>query len=143
MPKNQIPYFLKDDVYTRTQFLNADTTSIKDICTAGENGSYVYMINITSTDSVARTTTLFLNDGTNDIPIKFGVSIGIQQGNIANLPDPVRLVQSNSGFILGRILDRDQNFYIPLPAGWKLRARMDSSVTNGTAITFIVHRKDF
>lgn len=143
MAKNKEAFFLANDVYTRTQFVNADGTTIKDICMAGADGSYVYVINITSTDSVARTVTLFLNDGTNDIPIKFAVAVGIQQGNIANLPDPVRLVQSNSGFILGRILDRDQNFYIPLPAGWKLRARMDSSVTNGTAITFIVHRKDF
>lgn len=143
MPKNQIPYFLKDDVYTRTQFVNADATTIKDICTAGADGSYVYIINITSTDTVARTTTLFINDGTNDIPIKFAVSVGIQQGNIGSLPDPVRLIQANTGFLLGRLLDRDQNYYIPLPAGWKLRARMDSSVTAATAVTFLVHRKDF
>lgn len=143
MAKNKEAYFLSNDVYTRTQFVNADGTTIKDICTAGADGSYVYMINITSTDTVTRNISLFLNDGVNDIPIKVGIILAINQGNVASTPDPLRLIQANIGFVVTRILDRDQNYYIPLPAGWKLRARADAAISPSSAITILVHRKDF
>lgn len=127
---------------THTLFENADSTTIKDICVAGAEGSYVYEISLTGTNSTTREVTLFLNDGTNDIPIKLA-TVAINQGTVIGTPDPLRLIQPTAGFIVGRLFDRDQNYYIPLPTGWKLRMRVNLAVTAGQALTVLVHRKDF
>ena len=140
--KNTTPYMLQNDVYTRTLFENADSTTIKDICVAGTDGSYVYEISLTGTNSTTRDVTLFLNDGTNDIPLKLA-TVAINQGSVIGTPDPLRLVQPTIGFVIQRLFDRDQNYYIPLPAGCKLRMRVNAAITAGQAITALVHRKDF
>lgn len=142
MAKNTTPYMLQADVYTRTTFVNADGTTTKDICAAGADGSYVYEVQITGDISTTRDITLFANDGTNDIPIKLA-TVAISQGNVIGTPDPLRLIQPATGFIVGRLLDRDQNYYIPLPTGWKLRMRVNTAVTAGQTITVLAHRKDF
>jgi hypothetical protein len=142
MTKNTTPYMLQNDVYTSTLFENADGTNIKDICEAGTDGSYVYMVQVTGNNSTARDITLFLNDGSNNIPIKLA-TVAINQGTVIATPDPLRLIQPTAGFVVGRLLDRDQNYYIPLPTGWKLRMRVNTAVTSGQAITVIAHRKDF
>ena len=58
-------------------------------------------------------------------------------------PDPLRLIQAPSGFVVNRVLDRDQNYYIPLPAGWKLRMRVNVAILAGQTITVLTQRKDF
>lgn len=133
---------LQNDVYTRTLFENSDGTNIKDICSAGTEGSYVYEISLTGTNSTTRDVTLFLNDGTNDITIKLA-TVAINQGTIIATPDPLRLIQAPSGFVVNRVLDRDQNYYIPLPAGWKLRMRVNVAILAGQTITVLTQRKDF
>lgn len=133
---------LQNDVYTRTLFENTDGTNIKDICSAGTEGSYVYEICVIGTNSTTRDLTFFINNGSNDIPIKF-ITLAINQGNVITTPDPLRLIQSSSGFIACRLLDRDQNYYIPLPSGFKLRMRVNTTITAGQDITVLVHRKDF
>lgn len=133
---------LQNDVYTRTTFVNADGTNIKDICAAGTDGSYVYEIQVSGDITTTRDITLFANDGTNDIPIKLA-TVAITQGTVIATPDPLRLIQPATGFIVGRLLDRDQNYYIPLPVGYKIRMRVNTAVTAGQTITVLTHRKDF
>jgi hypothetical protein len=144
MPKNTTAYFTKQDrIPTRVNFVNADGTTAKNICTAAADDSRIMEILVTSTDSAARDMVFFLNDGTNDVPIKF-CTIGGFQGNINTNPDPFRLVNSNNGFIVGRLFDRDQNYYIALPAGYSLRARCTTAVASGAfAISVLVVIKDF
>jgi hypothetical protein len=142
MAKNTTPYMLKADVYTRTTFVNADGTTVKDICTAGADGSYVYLLQLTGDNTTTRDITLFMHDGTNEVPIKLA-TVAINQGNVIATPDPLRLIQPASGFVVGRLLDRDQNYYIPLPAGCKLRMRVNTAVASGQTITVLTHRKDF
>lgn len=141
MPKNEIPYLLQNDVYVVSSFLNADGTTIKDICTAGTEGSYVYELQITATITTTRDITLYLSDGTQDIPIKL-ITVGVSQGTVIGSPDPMRLIQG-SFFIPGRLLERDQNYYIPLPSGWKLRMKANVAITSGQEIKVVAHRKDF
>jgi len=141
MTKNTTGYFLKDDVYTRTVFQPADTTTIKDIATAGANGSYVYLLNITSENTGASAMTIYMSNGVVDVPIKIP-SIINNYGNSAANPDPLALINVDISFIVGRVFDRDQNYYIPLPAGWKLRAKLNATIPTGN-MTFLVHQKDF
>jgi hypothetical protein len=142
MAKNTTPYLLQNDVYTRQTFVNADGTTEKIICSAGTEGSYLYMINISADINAARDMVLVIHDGTNSTPIKF-LTVGINQGNTIASPDPIRLLQADANFIVGRLLDRDQNYYIPLPAGFSIRARMISAVPSGQTIVVNTHRKDF
>lgn len=142
MAKNTTAYFLANDVYVRTTFVNADGTNIKSICPSGADGSYVYEIQITGDNTATRDITLYINDGTNDIPIKLS-TVAINQGNVIGTPDPLRLIQPVTGFIVGRILERDQNYYIPLPTGFSIRMKVNTAVTAGQTITVLVNRKDF
>lgn len=142
MAKNTTAFFTKQErIPTRVTFANADGTNIKDICSAGADDSRLMEVLITSTDSAVKEMTFYLNDGTNDIPIKL-CSIAINQGNVIATPDPVRLINSTN-FINGRLMDRDQNYYLALPAGYKLRAKCNSAVTAATAITVLAILKDF
>ena len=142
MSKNTTPYMLQADVYTNTVFQNADTTNIKDICDVGTEGSYVYEISITGTNSATRDITIYLNDGVTDIPIKLA-TVAINQGTVIGQPDPLRLIQPSSGAIGSRLLDRDQNYYIPLPLGWKVRMKVNVTLTAGQTLNVLTHRKDF
>jgi hypothetical protein len=142
MAKNTTAFMLKEDVVTRTTFVNADGTTIKDITPASVDGTYVYEIEITSDDTAAKDVTLYLNDGTNDIPIKLA-TVAINQGSIIATPDPLRLIQPSSGFIVGRLLDRDQNYYIPIPVGDKLRMKCNVAVTATKTIVVNVKAKNF
>lgn len=142
MAKNTTPYLLRTDtIPTRVTFTSADTTKVKDICSAGTEGSYLYEIAITNTEATSRDITLYLYDGSNDIPIKLS-TVAANQGNIITTPDPLILIQPVIGFIAGRLLDRDQNYYLQLPTNYKIRMKVNTSLTSGT-ITVLTRLKDF
>ena len=142
MAKNKEAYFTKQERIERQTFVPADGTTIKDICTAGADDSRLMEVLITSTDTAAKDITFYLNDGTNDTPIKLA-TVAARQGDIITTPDSLRLLNSNSGFINGRLFDRDQNYYIPLPAGYKLRAKCNAAVSATKDIVVIAILKDF
>jgi hypothetical protein len=142
MAKNTIPFMLQNDVYSRTVFSSSDATSTKQICESGTEGSYVYEILVTGTNSSSINATFYLSDGTNDTPVKWA-TIGANQGNLISSPDPLRLVQPAATFIVGRLLDRDQNYYIPLPSGYSLKMSLNTSLSSGQNVVVVVHRKDF
>lgn len=146
MAKNTTAYFLNKQVIQRTTFANADGTTIKSIFTAAPEDSWVYDIVITSTVASAMDATIYLYDGTNDIVIKQLLSpnnILANQGTGISSPNPLRLLQSSDGNqITVRLLDRDQNYFIALPVGWTLRAKMNSTIASGT-VTFLVMSRNF
>ena len=132
----------KNDVYTKTLFTHTDGTTPKDIAVGGDNGIGVYEIMLNVNTSVATNIILFLYDGENDIPIKYSsVAAGIGMSNSS--PDPLRFIQPSVNFLVNRVLDRDQNFCIPLPAGWRLRMRMVAALTNPQSIMVITQCKEF
>ncbi len=133
---------LQNDVYTRTLFQNSDSTNIKDICIAGEEGSYLYEISITGTNTTTRELTFYISDGGLDIPIKL-VTVAINQGSVISQPDPLRLIQPISGSVIARVLDRDQNYYIPLPIGWSIKMKVNVALTAGQTLNVLTQRKDF
>lgn len=146
MAKNTTAYFLNKQVIQRTAFANADGTTIKSIFTAAPEDSWVYDIVITSTVASAMDATIYLYDGTNDIVIKQLLSpnnILANQGTGMSSPNPLRLLQSSDGNqITVRLLDRDQNYFIALPVGWTLRAKMNTTISSGT-VTFLVMSRNF
>lgn len=146
MPKNTTAYFLNKQVIQRTTFANADGTTIKSIFTAAPEDSWVYDIVITSTVNSAMDATIYLYDGTNDIVIKQLLSpnnILANQGTGTSSVNPLRLLQASDGNqITVRLLDRDQNYFIALPVGWTLRAKMNTTIASGT-VTFLVMSRNF
>lgn len=146
MAKNTTAYFLNKQAIQRTAFTNSDGTTTKSIFTAAPEDSWVYDIIITSTVSSAMDATIYLYDGTNDITIKQLLSpnnILANQGTGTGSPNPLRLLQSSDGNqITVRLLDRDQNYFIALPVGWTLRAKMNSTIASGT-VTFLVMSRNF
>lgn len=147
MAKNTVGYFLNKQVLQTTTFTSTDGTAVKSIFTAAAEDSWVYDIIITSTAPDAEDATIYLHDGTNDIVIKQLLSpnnILALQGTGASSPNPLRLLQASDGNqITVRYLDRDQNYFIPLPVGWTLRAKMNTGVASGGTVTFLVVSRNF
>jgi hypothetical protein len=146
MAKNTTAYFLANQNYTLVTFTSADSTSTKDLVSAAADDSWVYEVFITSTESSQVPITIYLSDGATDMPIKSLLTtsgVAANQGTTVTAPNPYRLIQSSdNNNIFVRLLDRDQNYYISLPAGWKLRAKMNSALTSGT-MTFNILKRDF
>ena len=146
MAKNTTAYFLANQNYTLVTFTSADSTTTKDLVTASVDDSWVYEIFITSTEGSQVPITIYLSDGSNDVPIKSLLStagVAANQGTSTTAPNPYRLIQAvDNNNIFVRYLDRDQNYYVLLPNGWKLRAKMNSALTSGT-MTFMIMKRDF
>jgi hypothetical protein len=146
MAKNTTAYFLANQNYTLVTFTSADSTSTKDLVSASADDSWVYEVFITSTEGSQVPITIYLSDGSNDVPIKSLLStagVAANQGTSTSAPNPYRLIQAvDNNNIFVRYLDRDQNYYVLLPNGWKLRAKMNSALTSGT-MTFMIMKRDF
>lgn len=148
MAKNTTAYFLNKQAIQRTTFTSANGTTIQPIFTAAAEDSWVYDIVITSTSPDPRDATIYMHEvstGT-DIVIKQLLSpnnILANQGTGATSANPLRLLQSSDGNqITVRLLDRDQNYFIALPVGWTLTAKMNTAISSGT-ITFLVMSRNF
>ncbi len=149
--KNNQPFFYKEDVKTITQFVNTDGNTFKQIAAAAADGSHVFEILIASTDSNARVIELWAspdanvgNVVTNGFPLKISVNLVAGLGTTTLSPDPLRLINNTTFFINERLFDRDQNYYIDLPSGYFLFARITgTAVTAGTWVKTLVKQKDF
>lgn len=141
MAKNTVGYFLADQSYTQTSITN---TTLTTIVTGNTDDSWVYEILITSTCTQAVTGTLYINVGGADFPIKKILAanpILANQGTAT--ANPYRLIQpADGGQVMYRLLDRDQNYYIPLKSGQTLKFQVDGGLING-AINILVIERDF
>lgn len=107
------------------KFETADGTDLKDVFTAGSEGSRIDSLVATSNDGTPRKVTLYINDGVNDIP--FGTTTipanagrdGVEAAK--NLLDPVMMPQ----FDLASGNDPSKF----LKTNHKLRAGLDGAVT--------------
>ena len=115
---------------SRQTFVNADGTTIKDLVTAGADGSNVTLFRIASTDTSARNLQLYYNDGTNDIPIAF-IPVPVGAGTSATNA----IVNGLSSIFHLCLVDANGNAYIPVKAGHKLRGAMAVAVTATFTVT--------
>lgn len=106
--------------YTQT-FVNADGTTKKTIFTAGANGSRMDNVSITSTDTVALSFNVYVNDGTSDILVGT-VSVPIGAGNSASTPPMSLLTSANFPWLPSSL----STF---LKTGWTVKMAAVSAVT--------------
>jgi len=122
---------------TRQTFVNADGTTIKDICAAGTDDSNIIQLIVASDDTAAKTLLLYLNDGTNNNPIgHLIIPIGAGTNGTTNFANGLTST-------IPILIDAVGNYYIPLPAGCKLRAGMLAAVTAARTITVTAILGDF
>ncbi len=147
MAKNTTAYFLNQQLITTTTITSVDGTGPVEILRAADNDSWVYEVLITSTNTSALEGKLIINDGTTAVIIKQLLSpnnILAEQGTGTTSANPLRLMQSSDGNqITFRLLDRDQNYYLPLPAGWSLYLRLDTAVDSGEEVLVTVFSRNF
>jgi hypothetical protein len=144
MAKNTIPFLLKEDaVPIVTIFDNSDSTNWKDVAIAETEGSYLYELLIRSTDTVARNMSFRIVTPDSDYILYFGRLIPANTGNIAASPSPIRMINVDTLFLPNRLLDRDQNYYVPLPVNCIIQARMEVAVTSATEVSVTSIIKNF
>jgi len=145
MAKNTAGYFLNTQSWV---FLNNLTsTSAQTLLTGVTDDTWVYDIVITSTATNALSAKVYLEDGSgNQIRLKTMTSGLVNQiliGQGTSTANPLRLLQASDGNqITVRLLDRDQNYYIPVPSGVKLMFQLDTSPTSGS-VNIAVFKRDF
>lgn len=142
MAKNTVGYFLADQSYTQTSITN---TTLTTIVTGNINDSWVYEILITTNSTTAVLGTLYINTGGADFPIKKILAPApIQPGQGVSTANPYRLIQpSDGGQVTYRLLDRDQNYYIPLKSTNTLKFQVDSGLSAGATVNILVFERDF
>jgi hypothetical protein len=145
MAKNTVGYFLNTQDYTVTLYQAADGTARKKLVDGDANDSWVYDIIVTSDDTISHDAIFELYNGTSYVPIKYLISpnnILIGQG--VTTSNPLRLFQASDGNqITVRYLDRDQNYYIPLPSGCSLWVKMIVAVNTGKTVTLTTFKRNF
>jgi hypothetical protein len=139
MAKNQNGYQIKQLVTERHVINNATGTALVTIATGQADDSWVYHIEITSTDTSAQTLQIIHSDGTND-DIIYQISIPALAGQGATVA--VGLIQTK--LLPSLLLDPSQNYFHNLPNGEFLKAKLASgNVTATKEIRIRVTRGDF
>ena len=118
------------------KFENADGTDIKDVITAGSDGTRIDHMFISSNDSSVHDATLYLNDGVNDIWLgTLSVAAGSASGTVnrtaVNAMDNTKLT----------MLDGDLKLF--MKAGDKIRASMDVAVTAACTVFVVAVGGDY
>lgn len=116
-----------------TTFVNADGTTIKDVLTAGADGSIITALNVASTDTTARDIRFFLNNGSTDLLLCV-VNVPISSGN-TNAAAPVDVFRNAN--CPGLAFDANGNRVLFLQAGYRLRAQMLVAVTAAQTISVV------
>ena len=118
------------------KFENSDGTTIKDVLTAGADGTRIDHMFISSDDTSAQDVTLYLNDGTNNIwlgtvNVPAGSGSGVVNMTAVNLMDNTKLA----------MLDLDSKLY--MKAADKIMANVNVAVTAGKIIYVVAIGGDY
>lgn len=134
MAKNTLTYFTKDLRAKPTSFANADGTTAKQIFDPSTEGSRVDGIVITSTDTVARTILIQINNGS--VISKLGhINVPAGAGTDGSTPAVSGLNRGNLPWLK---IDANGNPYLNLNSGMNLEAGMLVAITAAKAITVTV-----
>jgi len=145
MAKNTTGYFLSTQSWVFFNSVTSTTTPL-ELLTGVADDTWVYDIVITSTASNALSAQLYLLSGSDQIRLKTMTSVlnnQILAGQGISTANPLRLMQASDGNqITVRFLDRDQNYYIPVPDGVKLVFKLDTAPSGGS-VNVAVFKRDF
>ena len=119
--------------------VNSDSTTVKDLFTAGANGSDVRGIAVTSNDTSARVLQLFQTISGTDYLIG-SLSIPAASGNDGSTISVNLLNPTSLPFLK---LDNAGNRVLSLMASGKLRVGSTTSVTSGKTITIVAYGVDY
>jgi hypothetical protein len=134
MAKNTLTFFTKDLRAKPTQFLPADGITAKQIFDPSTEGSRIDAIVITSTDTVARTVLLQINNG-GTISQLGHITVPANAGTDGSVASVSGLNRGNLPWLK---IDANGNPYINLNSGMNLEARMLTAVAATRAINFTV-----
>jgi len=117
-------------------FSNATGTTEKDLLTSAAYDRRVYGISAVSTDSTARTLSLYLKSGSTSNLI-YTVSILANSGNTTTIKavDIFADVNGYSNAYFTKKYEPDGGFYFDLPAGWSITAAFVGAVAIGSLVT--------
>jgi hypothetical protein len=118
---------------------NADGTTIKTLVTAGANGSRIYAISITSTDTAARDLNLYVAiSGTNYL---IGtVSVPVNAGNTNAIMTVDLLRSAQLPFLAFDVMG---NRVLDLASGSSLAVGATTTVTTAKQVTIVIQFGDF
>jgi hypothetical protein len=145
MAKNQAAYFLSTQSWVFSNPISNQTAVL--LLTGDADDTWVYDIVVTSTATNALDAELYLESaGGIKLPLKRLISPGnaILIGQGTSTANPLRLMQASDGNqITVRLLDRDQNYYLPVPSGVKLYFKLNTTPSSGGSVTVGVFKRDF
>lgn len=139
MSNSPVPMFIQTIKTWAYQITNATGTTIETLVTAGVNGSKVEAVNISNTDTVAHTLSLYINDGTTN-HLFATISIPASAGNATGTP-PVNVLASANMSSLP--YDANGNKFLYLKAGYALNIAITAAATTGTLIDAVATGGDF
>jgi hypothetical protein len=122
------------------QVLPADTTTLKTLVTGGTNGSVVEMINISSTDTVARDMIFYMTVGGVDYKL-FTISIPINSGNTNAIAAVAPL--NNTTLFSALPFNNSGNKFIYVANGSELKVAVGVAVSATRAIQIVAHGGDY
>jgi len=140
MAKNTTLFFPKQANNKVTQFVNADGTNAKTIFTAGADGSRVYALIATSTDTSARIMRFSIYDGVTRNIIG-AVTLAIGAGTNGTAASVALLQNSLFQNIVG--VDANGVPYIDMESGWTLEANATVAVTAATTVAITALGYDY
>lgn len=146
MAKNQAAYFLSTQSWVFSNSISNQTAVV--LLTGDTDDTWVYDIVVTSTATNALDAELYLESaspGNIKLPLKrlIGPGNAILVGQGTSTANPLRLMQASDGNqITVRLLDRDQNYYLPVPSGVKLYFKLNTTPSSGS-VTVGVFKRDF
>lgn len=120
-------------------FTNADTTTIKNIYTAGADDSLIKSIAVTSSSTTDADALFYLFNGTTrflfghlDVPANAGFNGIVNQVNGLNKTNFPCLEMNSSGVA-----------FLPLKTGWSLQVALKNTLAAGEILTVVVSVEDF
>ena len=129
MAANTSPIFVLTSNCAEVTFVNADSTTPKDLVSAGTDGTKVFSINCTSDDTSTVNMQVFLHDGTTAYLLGT-VAVVTLSGTDGSAP-AVELLDSAAI----PALDADGEIFIP--SGYKLQVAPLAAVTAAKTVTVV------
>lgn len=131
MAANTNPIFELTPINAGTQIVNADSTNLKTLLTAGTNGTRIDGILVCSNDTSTVNLAFYINNGATDFYIgNVTVTIGAGYTTVARIDAISTLAPSNQTFI-------------QLTAGYILKCNAVVAITAAKTVTVMVIGGDF
>jgi hypothetical protein len=111
------------------QITNGDGTSTLDWWTVQGTGVIITQMGVSTDETADREVIIILNDGTND-RLQWAVSVPLGSGGTAAVPPVDALARGACPFL-------DEDGWLPVKNGWKVRVKMGSTLTAAKVMNLV------